>query len=132
MKRLSCTVSATMESIADVVETTGRLADQAGFSESGKFELLVALTEALNNILEHVIAPGSNSIIQVQARVSGNALIIRVRDHGRQMRTLPGIEMPEASAEQGRGWPIIASWTDAVRYRSLPGSNLLTLVKKIS
>ncbi len=91
------------------------------------FQLRLALSEVLNNLVEHAPAGKKAGAIEVHCRIDAGHLFLAVRDNGPAMEALPAGEFPESLSDRGRGWPIIHSWADEVRYRRDLGHNVLEM-----
>ncbi len=119
----SC-ILAVMEGLRDI----DLPADRAG-------DVQIALTEAVNNVVEHAYADTSNGEICIQCDLSSDLLKIRIIDTG---PPLPKGELPdgqpadisgplEALPEGGFGWYLIRQLTCKLHYERQAGSNLLSL-----
>jgi two-component system, sensor histidine kinase PdtaS len=64
--------------------------------------LALALTELVHNALEHAFAPGAPGTVHVDARRSGDALTLVVRDDGRGLA--PGVDLTDS---RGLGFSIV-------------------------
>lgn len=98
-------------------------------------EVEIALTEAVNNVVEHACAATQGADLSIMCALSGDNLSVRVRDPG---VALPGETPPVVSAadltgpmqdlpEGGFGWLLIGELAETVRYRRRGGYNLLDL-----
>lgn len=113
-----------------VVETArhfGEFIEQSGLSGSEAFQLRLVLSEVLNNLVEHVQASKATGAIEVHCRIDAGSLFLEIRDGGPAMQRLPAEEFPDSLSDRGRGWPIIQSWADEVRYRRDLGHNVLEM-----
>lgn len=100
--------------------------------------LRLALTEALNNAVEHGGLPEGTSAIHIGALRRAGTIEIRLQDSGRplpaclfEQRDAPRLAVPgqplEELPEGGWGWHIIRSSVDRVAYRRLGERNYLSL-----
>lgn len=91
----------------------------------------IALTEALNNIVEHGFAELNDGEISVAVTVCKSAICAVLTDNGRAM---PGFQLPEGAApdpsdlpEGGFGWFMIKSLSLSQTYERCGEVNVLTL-----
>lgn len=90
--------------------------------------LPTAVIEAINNIIQHAYRNAVGRPIVLQGIQDGTALTVVLRDRGEPMPLpLPRGDLPDETAECGRGWRIIRSVFPEVRYRRIDGENVLTL-----
>ncbi|MGP6157392.1 MAG: ATP-binding protein [Vulcanimicrobiaceae bacterium] len=91
-----------------------------GVAEEDLTHILTALGEALANAIEHARA---EEPIDVEIRVGSDRIVVTVQDSGIGFPShLAGPpDLPEPSAERGRGLPIMRRCTDIFAIRSLPG-----------
>lgn len=91
-----------------------------GVVEEDLTHILTALGEALANAIEHA---GGQEPIDVEIRVGSDRIVATVMDSGigfpSEIASPP--DLPEPSAERGRGLPIMRRCTDIFAIRSLPG-----------
>ena len=103
-------------------------ADRAG-------DVQIALTEAVNNIVEHAYADTQGGEIGIQCDLSPKVLKIRITDTG---PPLPDDELPaglpadirgplETLPEGGFGWHLIRELTCRLHYERQADRNLLSL-----
>jgi anti-sigma regulatory factor (Ser/Thr protein kinase) len=83
--------------------------------------LVFALGEAIANAIQHA---ETHEAIEINARVSGDSIVITVSDHGRGISAPPHgtVSFPSAYAEAGRGFAIMQRCTDFLEVESEPGS----------
>ncbi|MDU9006835.1 ATP-binding protein [Sedimentitalea todarodis] len=95
----------------------------------------IAVTEAVNNIVEHAYRDVDRGSIMIRAGVTGNVLRVLLVDEGAE---LPGAELPAGRPanidtalddlpEGGFGWFMIRTLTRDIRYRRWRGRNHLRL-----
>jgi len=95
-----------------------------GVADEDLTHILTALGEALANAIEHA---GGEEPIDLQVRVGSDRIVVTVQDSGvgfpsELMSPPPDLpDLPEPSAERGRGLPIMRRCTDIFAIRSLPG-----------
>lgn len=97
-------------------------------------DVVLAVSEALNNVVEHGYR-GLGGRIDLTAVLSAGRLRVRIRDEGRENRAFAGLgrTKPDTDGprqdlpEGGFGWFLIRQIAASVRYRRIGGANLLTL-----
>ncbi len=92
-----------------------------GVGEDDLDHFLTALGEALANAIEHagaILEP-----ILVEVRVGSDRIVASVEDHGVGFVPDPSADtnLPEPTAERGRGIPIIRRCSDIFALTSAPG-----------
>jgi anti-sigma regulatory factor (Ser/Thr protein kinase) len=101
------------QGVADFARTHGVVDDDLMY-------FLTALGEALANAIEHARAAEP---IAVQVRVAKDRIVATIQDRGigfpSDVSARP--DLPEPSAERGRGLPIMRRCTDIFAVRSVPG-----------
>lgn len=104
-------------------------------SEDVRMNIESALSEALNNVIEHAYRYEDGHPLSVTLCRDGGALLSTIVDHG---HPIPGNEAPEARRpdldvplvdlpEGGFGWMMIHSLADEVHYEHRDSRNILTL-----
>jgi anti-sigma regulatory factor (Ser/Thr protein kinase) len=88
---------------------------------------LIALGEALANAIEHARAAKP---IEIECRVGPERIVATVRDDGVGFKGDPSAigELPEASAERGRGLPMMRRCSDIFAVQSVPGQGTAVVV----
>jgi serine/threonine-protein kinase RsbW len=117
----------------DFVEETTQL---AGLNEDRTGELLLAVDEAVTNIIMHG-CPQGGCTIQLEFESVPEACIIRIRDNARLFDPTAmldpdlGIPPMERAAPGGYGVYLFKHLVDQTTYRTTPdGRNELTLLKR--
>jgi anti-sigma regulatory factor (Ser/Thr protein kinase) len=96
-----------------------------GISGQCLTDFLTALGEALANAFEHSQAQS----VAVSVSVTATHILAEVRDSGVGFaREGDGIELPEPSAERGRGLPLMRECTDVFEIFSQPGAGTSVVV----
>ena len=124
-------MTAAAEAIPATAERIASLGATAGLDRGACFQLQVAVTEALNNIVQHALADAPASPVKIRCRVANGFFEVTTFDRGLPMPALPDREFPPAAAESSRGWPIIFSWVDDIEYHARADGNTLTLRKNL-
>ena len=99
-----------------------------GFSESDRYAIRLAATEAITNAVQH----GSDSEadeVEVRAAEEAGALVLYVSDTG---RFVPKVSLPEELPEQGRGLAFMTELMDDVEVRPGPDGTVIRLEKRPS
>jgi serine/threonine-protein kinase RsbW len=124
-------------SLAQVREETGRVVREAGFPEEMLNRLMIAVDEAVTNIIEHGydgLAPGS-STIDIHLEVDRDRFLITITDQGDTFdpRTASDVDIAAhvaAGRSGGLGVFLIRKIMDVVEYHHETGRhNRLTMIK---
>lgn len=112
-----------------------------GLGDHSTFQLVLAVDEACTNIIEHGFAHGvfgaeQNDTIGLELRCDAARIVVSITDHGRAFDpdTIAPADLSSDWRSRrvgGLGWYLITEMTDAVYYTPQPGSNRLTLVKRL-
>lgn len=119
-------------SVADRLKTFG-------FPENRLYEIQIALSEAVNNIVEHAYANNPFGKVEITCSLEDQNLLIEIQDTG---LPLPNLELPkgklsplssnlESLPEGGFGWFLIKELTTNVHYRRVDETNNLQLIFSI-
>lgn len=108
---------------------------KAGLNDDRAGEVEIALSEAVNNVVEHAYADGDPGMIRILCSMRVQRLDIRIADTGQPMpmeRLPPGLaadlSVPRAELpEGGFGWFLIRQLTSEIRYDRCNGHNHLSL-----
>lgn len=114
--------------LSECLTAQGLPADKAG-------DVRIALTEAINNVVEHAYAGISPAKVRVACNLQQDRLTILISDSG---NPLPGLRPPEGIPaalgstiddlpEGGFGWFLIRELTSEVQYERRDGFNWLSL-----
>lgn len=104
-------------------------------SETGK--IVLAVDEAVTNVIEHAYDPGDEGGIEVEIEVGPDQVVVRVRDEGRpfdpaSMRDIDVVQHVRAGRRKGLGIFLMRRIMDEIRYIRRDGNrNELSLVKYI-
>jgi anti-sigma regulatory factor (Ser/Thr protein kinase) len=114
-------------SLAALREQLSRFLDGAGADEELKFDVMLAVSEAANNVLQHAYRDArSAGAIQVTASVSGDRISVVVEDDGGGLAPRP--DSPGA----GLGLPLMARLThDLDVHRRPEGGTSVALAWKL-
>ncbi len=125
-----------LENLRRVREFVAARAEQAGLPTEAAKDLVLAVDEAVTNIVVHG-GQGPDGLIEVDARVQAEGCVVRILDTGRTFDpTATPDENPPTSpldrdAPGGFGIFLIKHLVDEVSYRTTAeGRNELTLLKR--
>ena len=136
-ERQTLTVTADLDSLEPVRGFVHEVGIGAGLSEDQAGNLLLAVDEAVTNIITHGYE-SSTGDIEIDCLRENGHLMIALRDHAPVYNPLL-VEAPDLTqspmdreAPGGFGMVLIKSMVDEVHYRTLPdGRNELTLISSI-
>jgi serine/threonine-protein kinase RsbW len=94
-------------------------------------QIELVLVEALTNVVVHGYSCREDQPIELRWWHEGASVFIEIRDRGYPIDELPSGDLPDPSAESGRGWYIIRALMDQVTYRRQGGQNILALSKSL-
>jgi anti-sigma regulatory factor (Ser/Thr protein kinase) len=130
------TIDATSERLAEVRSFIRAVALAADADEETTADLVQAVDELVCNVIEHGYG-GEPGTIDVDARVTGGALVVRIRDRAAPFdpRSVPppALDLPlERRPLGGMGVHLARTLTDRLDHRILPGGgNEVTLSKRL-
>lgn len=107
----------------------------AGLSRDNTAAVEIALTEAINNVVEHAYADGPRGKVHATCDLTDRQLSIEIRDTG---RPFPDLQLPPGHPvdlggqmsdlpEGGFGWFLIRELVSELGYRRQQGENILIL-----
>lgn len=104
--------------------------------ETLRFQLRLAIEEAVENIIAYAYAEAAEPWLEVHAERQGGSLVITLKDGGRPFNPLeheaPDLSLPaEERPVGGLGIFLTRRMTDAVSYTYADGCNILTLTKHL-
>ncbi|MGQ9548452.1 MAG: ATP-binding protein [Roseiflexus sp.] len=133
----SLTVSATLESLAQISAFVNEASQRAGLDDHAAWQVELAVDEAATNIIQHGYDPDRPGIIELTWRIEGNSLVITLRDYGRRFNPddvpPPDVSSPlEERQPGGLGLYLMNRLMDQVRFDFDDNNgNLLTMMKRI-
>jgi len=120
---------------------TGAL-DHLGVIEADVIALELAVTEIVNNAVEHGYAGADDQLIKVRIQLSGSTVQIEVIDHARPfpeeerhrlMGELNSLEdADEDWSPRGHGLQIVRQIVDSIAIESDEGQNVLRICKTVA
>jgi len=134
-RRMTFSLSSTMESVAEVESAADKLAEEAGLDEDERFHVAMAVREAAVNAVLHGNDYDPAKTITVSLENTGSSLVFSIADQGKGLDpdTLPDPLAPENLLRgTGRGIFLIRSFMDEVKFRQLYPGTELTLIKHLA
>lgn len=120
-------INADLNHLKEARDFAEKAAAEFGFDSEGRYQVKLALSEAITNAIQH----GSNSpsdVVRVVVAEEAGALVFEVFDSG---RFVPRVERRGAMPEGGRGLEFMRVMMDEVELRSTPNGTLLRLAKRL-
>ena len=120
-------IPADLARLREVRDFAERVAIEFGFDQAGRYQLKLAMSEAVTNAIQH----GSSSPedkVQIAAMEEGDALAFYVQDTG---RFVPRVERRGDMPESGRGLKFMRRLMDEVDLRPGDDGTLLRFCKRI-
>ena len=126
---------AELESIAPAVDAVGDCAKRGGLDPEGTQKIVLAVCEAVTNIITHALASDPRLSFRVFFGGAGDALVVRCEDEGPLFdpQELPPVDLAAPLALRpigGLGWVLIDNACDEVRMERVANTNVLTLVRR--
>jgi len=109
------------------------LGEVGGLSDEDSSAVILAVDEALANVMRHAYKGSHEHQIEFNCDIDGEQLEFRLLDKGEapDVDRICGKPMDEFSLS-GRGTHLIREIMDEVRYSQVDGRNQIKMVKKIS
>lgn len=124
------TIPARKSGLADLRNYLRELCKQSGIRPSTTRRIVLAVDEAMSNVMEHGRV-GQGTPIEVSVEINGKKIVTRIADGGAKFdSSKPVRELPENrhGIKRGFGLYLIHLVTDSVEYeRTEEGKNVLTL-----
>ncbi|MEW2914450.1 ATP-binding protein [Leisingera sp. JC11] len=139
VKTFACSFTATnLDARSGISSVVARLRT-LGVPAARVDEVQIALTEAVNNVVEHAYADAAPGDVRIKAELSPERLWISIQDAG---APFPNGQLPEGKPadvdvpvknlpEGGFGWFLIRELASQVQYERSGGSNNLSLCFEI-
>ena len=115
-------IASRMESITQVEGLINALCEEFGVEETHYGEILIAMTEAVNNAVVHGNKLDTNKMVDIEVRTEGQAIEFRIADQG------PGFDydnIPDPTAPEniekpnGRGVFLMRQLSDSCEFEEL-------------
>jgi len=120
--RVTVTLPAEPTAIAQLRRRLGRFLDSAGAGENERYEILLSVSEAAGNAVEHAYGPADASF-EVELAVDSGEVVADVRDSGRWR--------PRRTEERGRGLKIMRGLMDSVEVDEGEGGTVVSLRRRL-
>lgn len=133
LKRLFI-IQPSLRACRELVHAVGQLMQLYSRDEQALYEIRLALTEAMSNIVLHALTGKNKGRIRLRLQLYSTGLLRFVLiDQGQPLKS-PGLQPRLASAheESGRGLYLISSLMDGFIYRHFRRQNILILDKRLS
>ncbi len=101
-------------------------AAEFGFDSDARYQVKLALSEAITNAIQHGSSSPSD-IVRIVAAEEAGSLVFEVADNG---RFVPRVERRGTMPESGRGLEFMRLMMDEVDVRASPDGTLLRLAKR--
>ncbi len=128
----SLNIRSSVDGLKSLVSWINRQAVVAGLDREQCWQVELCTVEAVNNVILHAYGGRTDGTILIEWSLPGYYLHIHVHDWGKAMRISPCEKIPNGDAENGRGWFIMRSLMDRVKYESLDDRNIVTLSKNLA
>ena len=130
------TFEARFEYVADTVDRALDHLISQGIDDSLASICMLALTEAINNVVEHSYKEDHSGDIELKIFVNQGSLVFRILDTGIEppdniFSANKGMPDPEDLPEGGWGLAVIDTVMDDITYTNSNGINQLELTKRI-
>ncbi len=115
-------IASRMEGITEVEGLINSLCEDFGVEETHYGEILIAMTEAVNNAIVHGNKLDSNKMVDIQVTVDGNDLQFRIADEGPgfDFENIPDPTSPEnIEKPNGRGVFLMRQLADGCEFEEL-------------
>lgn len=134
-RRFSCVFRARAGEARDALRSVMQALRRAGIDPVRGGEVEIALTEAVNNVIEHAYGDPEAGLVRMNLTLRGGVLVVRLSDTGRPLPEgcLPAgrpanLAVPRRMLpEGGFGWFLIRTLADDVRHERYNGTNTLSL-----
>ena len=120
-------IPADLSRLREARDFAERVAVEFGFDHAGRYQLKLAMSEAVTNAIQH----GSSSPedqVRIEAIAEGDALAFYVQDSG---RFVPRVQRRGDMPESGRGLDFMRRLMDEVDLRTGEGGTLLRFSKRM-
>lgn len=119
-------INADLTHLKEARDFAEQAAAEFGFDSDGRYQVKLALSEAITNAIQHGSSSPSDIVRIVVAEESGS-LVFEVADNG---RFVPRVERRGTMPESGRGLEFMRLMMDDVDVRPSPDGTLLRLGKR--
>ncbi|HSM85339.1 MAG TPA: ATP-binding protein [Candidatus Limnocylindrales bacterium] len=133
-KRVSYTLSSTLDTVNRAESMAAEAAAQAGFNEDDQSNIAMAVREATVNAVLHGNAYDPAKQVIIVYETTSDTLIIKITDQGQGLDPghLPDPLAPENLMKgSGRGIFLIRAFMDEVQFRNTHPGTEITLIKHV-
>ena len=127
-------IASRMEGITEVEGLINDICEEFGVEETHYGEILIAMTEAVNNAIVHGNKLDTNKMVDVQVQVDGTELQFRIEDEGPgfDYENIPDPTSPEnIEKPNGRGVFLMRQLADQCTFEELGRVAILTFENAI-
>ena len=127
-------IASRMEGITEVEGLINDICEEFGVEETHYGEILIAMTEAVNNAIVHGNKLDTNKMVDVQVQVEGTELQFRIADEGPgfDFENIPDPTSPEnIEKPNGRGVFLMRQLADECTFEELGRVAILTFENAI-
>jgi anti-sigma regulatory factor (Ser/Thr protein kinase) len=121
-------INADLNRLKEARDFAERAAAEFGFDSDGRYQVKLALSEAITNAIQHG-SSSSTDVVRVVVAEEAGALVFEVFDSG---RFVPRVERRGDMPEGGRGLEFMRLMMDEVDVRATPSGTLLRLAKRLN
>ena len=134
---MTITIPSEVEHVFLVGWTINKVCLECGLDELAAYQAELAVVEAVNNAIEHAYHGEPDHTVEIEILVEAERLVFRVAESGKAFDpgAIAAISATAAAAELeegGRGIAIMRAVMDELRYQSVGGRNVLTLVRRLA
>ena len=121
-------IPARLDHLGDVREFVEAAAEELGFDPSARYEIRLAVTEAVTNAVQHG-STHDDDPVELRVIEEDGALAVYVADRG---TFVPRVHLPDELPERGRGLEFMSRLMDEVEVRPGPGGTVVRLSRRPS
>ena len=133
MVRRDIRVPADMSKLCELRDLLGRICEEQDVPRKTARRMVLAIDEALSNIIEHASLKDNSKDIELSLEISDERIVAEIRDRGIPFDPIP-FDSPDRRdyPRRGFGLYLIHMIVDRIDYeRTDDGKNVLTLTKSI-
>jgi len=137
-RTIKLTIQSTLENVALVGSSINRMCVLAAMSEEDAYKMELCVVEACNNAIEHAYELQEDKEVEIEVTFFEDRVVFCVADAGKanQHTSVPQLSYDPSDIEnlpEGRmGLFIINEVMDEMRYETLDGKNVFTMVKYLA
>jgi serine/threonine-protein kinase RsbW len=119
----------TLDVLGEAREWIADHARAAGFEGTDILDLELVITEAVSNVVRHAYGGQPGHVVELEAGVRGDALVVRIADHGVPLGSEPRALDRENAG--GYGLDMIGQIVDSIDRSADEEGNTLILIKSL-